>query len=71
MTLDPQQAVILIPSLEPDDRLPAYVAALRERGILVRRWDAPRIADWLRITVGSQAEMEALVRAVTEILKED
>ena len=32
LTLDPQQAVILIPSLEPDDRLPAYVAALRERG---------------------------------------
>lgn len=48
----------------------ALAAALRERGILVRRWDAPRIADWLRITIGSQAEMEALVRAVTEILKE-
>ena len=48
----------------------ALAAALRERGILVRRWDAPRIADWLRITVGSQAEMEALVRAVTDILKE-
>ena len=32
LTLDPQQAVILIPSLEPDDRLPAYVAALRGRG---------------------------------------
>ena len=32
MTLDPLQAVILIPSLEPDDRLPAYVAALRGRG---------------------------------------
>ena len=48
----------------------ALAAALRERGILVRRWDAPRIADWLRITVGAQAEMEALVRAVTEILKE-
>ena len=48
----------------------ALAAALRERGILVRRWDAPGIADWLRITVGSQAEMEALVRAMTEILKE-
>ena len=49
----------------------ALADALREQGILVRRWDAPRIADWLRITVGSQAEMEALIRAVTEILKED
>ena len=32
MTLDPKQAVILIPSLEPDDRLPAYAAALLARG---------------------------------------
>lgn len=31
-TLTPEKAVILIPSLEPDDRLPAYVAQLRERG---------------------------------------
>lgn len=30
--LDPASAVILIPSLEPDNRLPAYVRALRERG---------------------------------------
>ncbi len=30
--LEPRSAVILIPSLEPDDRLPAYVAQLRERG---------------------------------------
>ena len=32
MKLDPQKAVILIPSLEPDDRLPAYVRKLLERG---------------------------------------
>lgn len=43
-------------------------AALRERGILVRRWDAPRISEYLRITIGSQAEMEALLRAMREIL---
>ncbi|MBQ8200825.1 MAG: bifunctional glycosyltransferase family 2/GtrA family protein [Clostridia bacterium] len=30
--LSPQSAVILIPSLEPDDRLPAYVRQLKERG---------------------------------------
>ncbi len=30
--LDPRSAVILIPSLEPDDRLPAYVQQLLERG---------------------------------------
>ena len=43
-------------------------AALRERGILVRRWDAPRIEEYLRITIGSLEEMEALLRAVREIL---
>ncbi|MGN0747251.1 MAG: glycosyltransferase [Aristaeellaceae bacterium] len=32
MALDPKSAVILIPSLEPDDRLPAYLKQLRERG---------------------------------------
>ena len=32
MALDPSSAVILIPSLEPDDRLPAYLGQLRERG---------------------------------------
>ena len=32
MTYTPESAVILIPSLEPDDRLPAYVKQLRQRG---------------------------------------
>lgn len=32
MALDPKSAVILIPSLEPDDRLPAYLKRLKERG---------------------------------------
>lgn len=32
MKLDPTQAVILIPSLEPDERLPAYAAALLAKG---------------------------------------
>lgn len=31
-TLTPEEAVILIPSLEPDDRLPAYVGKLLEKG---------------------------------------
>ena len=43
---------------------------LRERGILVRHFTAPRIAAYNRITVGSRGEMEALVRALKEILEE-
>ena len=36
-------------------------AALRTRGILIRRWDAPRIAQWSRITIGTAEQMEAFV----------
>ncbi|MGX8699232.1 MAG: histidinol-phosphate transaminase [bacterium] len=43
--------------------------ALREKGILVRRWSAPRIRDWTRITIGTRAEMEKLCEAVREVLK--
>ena len=45
------------------------MAALRERGILVRRFTSdPRIADRLRITIGTDAEMDALISALQEIL---
>ena len=43
---------------------------LRDKGILVRRFDVDTIRDYLRITVGSEEEMEALVRAVGEIIQE-
>lgn len=42
--------------------------ALRERGILVRRWDQLRIEDYLRISVGTQEEMDALCAALREIV---
>jgi len=35
--------------------------ALREKGIYVRRWDRPRIAEYLRITIGTDGEMRVLV----------
>ena len=44
---------------------------LRERGILVRHWNKPIIADYNRITVGSMEEMQALVAAVKDILEEE
>ena len=37
---------------------------LRRSGILVRRWDIPEICDWLRISIGTEEEMQALVAAV-------
>ena len=37
---------------------------LRDRGILVRWWNVPEIENWLRVSIGTQEEMEALVRAL-------
>lgn len=42
---------------------------LRERGILVRHFDTPRLTDFIRVTVGSQGQMEAFMAEVEEILK--
>lgn len=42
--------------------------ALRARGILVRRWDDPSICDWLRISIGTDEEMDVLLSALNEIL---
>ena len=37
---------------------------LRQEGILVRRWDIPEICDWLRISIGTDAEMQAMISAL-------
>jgi histidinol-phosphate aminotransferase len=48
----------------------AYLcSALRERGILARRFDAPRIADWLRITVGTDGEMNSVLAALGQVIE--
>jgi histidinol-phosphate aminotransferase len=44
------------------------VAALRERKILVRHYDREPIAGWIRITVGTRHQHEALLGALKEIL---
>ena len=43
-------------------------AALRERGIIVRHFRQPRIANYLRITVGTDQQCGQLVAACAEIL---
>ncbi len=42
--------------------------ALRERGVIVRYFDAPRIDTYLRISVGDERECEALLAALKDIL---
>ena len=46
-----------------------WVQRLRERKILVRWFDHPEVSNYLRITVGSDAEANTLLRAVKAILK--
>ena len=43
---------------------------LKERGILVRHFNKPRIADYNRITIGTEAQMDTLLEAVRAILEE-
>ena len=40
---------------------------LKEKGILVRHFDKPRLENRLRITVGSDRQMDALLAALREL----
>jgi histidinol-phosphate aminotransferase len=52
----------------PDHDGASLSAALRERAVLVRHFRAPRISDYLRITVGSEPEIRQLIEALAAIL---
>ena len=52
-----------------DTKESLFVKKLREKGVLVRHFDAPRIGSWLRITIGTPDEMRALLKALDEILE--
>ncbi|MBC9881005.1 histidinol-phosphate transaminase [Bradyrhizobium sp. INPA01-394B] len=44
-------------------------AALREQAVIVRHFSAPRIADFLRITVGTDEQIDRLLSALGRIVK--
>ena len=48
----------------------ALYLALRERGVLVRHFEKPRICEYNRITVGSREQMEILIQTIRTILEE-
>ena len=43
---------------------------LKARGVLVRHWEKPEIADWCRVTIGSREQMDIFLEKVREIVKE-
>lgn len=52
----------------PAFRAAAWNAGLRERGVLCRHYDAERIRDWLRVTIGTPGEMDAFLAATDDVL---
>ena len=52
----------------PDKSGKEIFANLRSRGIIVRRFDLPRIDEYLRISIGTDEEMDTLIRALKEII---
>ncbi len=44
--------------------------ALREKNIFVRYFDKPRIRNFLRITIGTDRQMQALIEALKQIVKQ-
>lgn len=53
----------------PDGNAAGLFEYLSEAGILVRHWARPDLARWLRISIGTDADMQALMRAIDRFLK--
>ena len=45
--------------------------ALYEAKIIVRHWNQPRIDDWLRITIGTNKEMNKVIEFLKGYLKKN
>jgi histidinol-phosphate aminotransferase len=50
---------------------PELAAALRQRAVLVRHFDKPRTAPYLRITVGTDDDTRRLVAAAADVLGDE
>lgn len=52
----------------PEHAAESLFIALRDRGIIVRYFDKPRISEFLRISIGTDDEMDSLLSALEAIL---
>ena len=62
----PSSANFVFARMESAERAKATYRALRDRKILVRYFDRPLLSDGLRITVGTDDEIAALLEALRE-----
>ncbi|WP_294945486.1 histidinol-phosphate transaminase [Sulfurivirga sp.] len=62
----PSQANFVL--ARPPKPAESVMEALRARHIIVRHFSIPRVRDWLRITIGTPEQNDALIAALEEIL---
>lgn len=43
---------------------------LKEKGILIRYFEKPRIDKYVRITIGTKSQMESVILAIKQIAEE-
>ena len=55
------------------EKIPAKIIfqELRKRGIYVRYWEKPRIDNALRITIGTDEQMDVLIKNLKEIIEKE
>ena len=63
----PQSQANFVLARRPGRNLRGLYEELKQRRILVRYFDTPDLRDALRITVGDDAEVDALLAALKEI----
>jgi len=66
----PSEANFILARVPGGGDAAAWYEGLKARGILVRYWNLPRLADKLRITVGMPEENSAFLGAVESVIKE-
>ncbi|MBL8019853.1 MAG: histidinol-phosphate transaminase [Leptospirales bacterium] len=66
----PPVSVLSKSAAAPSELTPAgaYYDLLLRQKILVRYWNTPQLKDWIRITIGTQAQMETLLRVTTDLV---
>ncbi|MCI8549003.1 MAG: histidinol-phosphate transaminase [Lachnospiraceae bacterium] len=67
----PEPSANFIFASRPGTDAKALFMALREKDIYVRYFDAPRIDQYLRITIGTDEQMDALFRFLEDYLRKD